>query len=172
MRPSPRADERPVLGRNRAGLLSMLVSLARSLGAELPQRTEPVFHVVGLGNLAVLDGLNIDGHDLEALTGVRHAKELAGWRAGDLATHNYAVAGDEYFSDLKLHVGDGFGKISNHLDRRFTTPAFARQIAGARFVVGSKHLLLDGFDIASSSHVEQAVPGCDDGAGLWLGEGF
>src|SRR5271167_3375147 len=42
----------------------------RLFGAKLRQRAEPVLHVIGGGDLAVLDGLYIDCHDLEALAGV------------------------------------------------------------------------------------------------------
>jgi len=46
------------------------------LGSELPHRTEPVFEMVGPGNLAVLEGLNVDRHDPEALSGMGHTKEV------------------------------------------------------------------------------------------------
>src|ERR1700682_1595442 len=53
------------------------IGLSRLLGAELPQRTEPVFHMESSGNLAVFNGLNIDRHHPETFSGVRHAKEVA-----------------------------------------------------------------------------------------------
>src|SRR5205807_10459227 len=45
---------------------------------KLSERAQPVLHMERLGDLAVLDGLNIDRHDLEALARMRHAKQLAG----------------------------------------------------------------------------------------------
>src|ERR1700720_2520053 len=75
------------------------------LGAELTQRTQPVFDVVSLRNLAVSDGLNIDGHDLETLARMRHAKQVASGCSRHLAAHDDTVPGDEHFLDLKLHVG-------------------------------------------------------------------
>src|SRR5260370_15539838 len=53
-------------------------------GAESPDGAEPVSHVEGFGDSAVLDGLNIDRHDPKALAGVRHAEQVAGRRTGDL----------------------------------------------------------------------------------------
>src|SRR5271156_1851667 len=82
----------------------------QSLRAKLPDRAEPVFHVVGLGDLAVLDGLDIDGHDPEALTGVRHPKYVARGRARDFAAHDYAIAGDQHFLDIEFHVGERGGE--------------------------------------------------------------
>jgi hypothetical protein len=120
----------------------------------------------GFGNLAVFDGLNIDRHYPEALSGVRHTEEVTSGRAGHITAHDHAVASDKHFLDVKHHVGDGVRKISNHLNRRLATPAFARQIARAGFIIGGKDLLLNGFDIASAGDVEQAVPRGDDSAGL------
>jgi hypothetical protein len=76
--------------------------LARLFRAQLPQRTEPIFHVEGFGDLAILDGLNIDRHDLEAFARVGHAEEVAGGRAGHLAAHDDAIAGDEHFLDSRI----------------------------------------------------------------------
>src|ERR1700730_13355577 len=67
------------------------------LGAELTQRTQPVFEVVSPRNLAVSDGLNIDSHDLETLAGMGHAKQVAGGRSSHLAAHDDTVPGDEHF---------------------------------------------------------------------------
>jgi hypothetical protein len=39
----------------------------------------------------------------------------------------------------------------------------ARQIAGARLVVGGQDLFLNGFDVAARSDVEHAVPRRNDG---------
>src|SRR5437879_6687749 len=83
------------------------------LGAELRQSTQPILEVVSPGYLAVLDGLNIDGHDLEAVAGVGHAKQVASGCSSELAAHADTVPGDEDFLDLKLHVGDGLGKASD-----------------------------------------------------------
>jgi hypothetical protein len=76
----------------------------------------------------------------------------------------------QHFLDVESHVRDGVGEIRDHLDRGFTAPAFARQIAGTGFVVLRQHRLVDGFDVAAGGDVEQAVPGRDHGAGLVLGE--
>src|SRR6266446_4606368 len=59
------------------------------------------------------------------------------------------VPGDEEFLDVELHVGDGFGKASDHFDRGITAPAFAGQIAPARLVVRGEDLLLERVHIAS-----------------------
>jgi hypothetical protein len=87
-------------------MASILIPCSRLLGAQLPQGTEPGFEVVGPDKLAVSDGLNID-----------------------------TIPGDEDFLDVELHVGDGFGKASDHFDRGIAAPAFAGQIAPARLVV-------------------------------------
>ena len=39
-------------------------------GAELSQRAQPVFEVVSPGDLAIFDGLNINGQDLDTLAGI------------------------------------------------------------------------------------------------------
>src|SRR5712664_1243886 len=140
------------------------------LGAELPQRTQPVFEVVSLRNLAVSDGLNIDSHDLETLTGMGHAKQVASGCSSHLATHDDTVPGDEHLLDLKPHVRDGLGKASDHLDRSITTPAFTRQIAPARLVVRREDLFLQGSHIALDGLVEQAVPWRNGGARLRGGQ--
>src|SRR5712691_5532758 len=140
------------------------------LGAELPQRTQPVFEVVSLGNLAVSDGLNIDGHDPEALAGMGHAKQVASGCSSHLAAHDDTVPGDEDFLDLKLHVRDGLRKASDHLDRCITTPAFTRQVAPARLVVRREDLFLQGFHIALDWLVKEAIPWRNGGARLWLGQ--
>ncbi len=50
--------------------------LAPLPGAKLPQRAEPVFHVVGFGDVAVFDGLDIDCHHrVLALRGALRSKE-------------------------------------------------------------------------------------------------
>src|SRR3984893_15067600 len=140
------------------------------LGAELPERTQPIFDVVSSRYLAVSDGLNIDGHDLEALAGMGHAKQVASGCSSHLAAHDYTVPGDQDFLDLKPHVGDGLGKASDHLDRCITAPAFTRQIAPARLVVRREDLFLQGFHIALDGLVEQAVPWRNGGARLCLGQ--
>ena len=44
-------------------------------------------------SLAVLDGVNVNGHDLEAFAAWRHAKQRAHRRATGFAAHDDAVAG-------------------------------------------------------------------------------
>src|SRR5437660_1215956 len=58
---------------------------------KLSERAQPVLHMERLGDLAVLDGLNIDRQDLEALARMRHAKQLAGGRARHLPAHDQPV---------------------------------------------------------------------------------
>src|SRR5712692_2392594 len=94
------------------------------LGPELPQRTQPIFEVVSLGNFAVSHGLNIDGHDPEVLASMGHPKQVASGCSSHLGAHDDTVPGDEDFLDLKLHVRDGLRKASDHLDRCITAPAF------------------------------------------------
>src|SRR5713101_1697110 len=101
---------------------------------------------------------------------MRHTKQVASGCSRHLAAHDDTVPGDEDFLDLKLHVGDGLGKASNHLDRRITTPAFTRQITRARLVVRREDLFLQGFHIALDGLVEQAVPWRNGGARLCLGQ--
>jgi hypothetical protein len=78
----------------------------RSLGSELPQRAQPIFHVKGLRDLTVPDGLDIDRHDPEVLAGVRHAEEFPRRRTGYLATHDHTVAGDEDVFNI-FQAGNG-----------------------------------------------------------------
>src|SRR3989454_1006631 len=144
--------------------------LRRLLGAQLPQGTEPVFEVVGPGNLAVSNGLDIDRHDPEALAGMRHPEEIPSRRSSHLAAYDDAIPGDENFLDLELHVGDGLGKASDHFDRGIAAPAFAGKIAPARLVVRGEDLLLERLHIALDRLVEQAVPRGDHGARLSLGQ--
>ena len=101
------------------------------LGAQLSQGAEPVFEVVGPGNLAVSDGLNIDRHDPEALAAMGHTEEVSSRCARHLAPYDDTIPGDKNFLDVELHVGDGFGKASDHFDRGITAPTFAWQIAPA-----------------------------------------
>src|SRR3989475_11540003 len=91
--------------------------LRRLLGAQLPQGTEPVFEVVGPGNLAVSDGLNIDRHDPEALAAMGHTEEIPSRCSRHLTAYDDAVPDDEYFLDLERHVSDGRGKTSHPLRR-------------------------------------------------------
>src|SRR3989475_10820138 len=91
--------------------------LRRLLGAQLPQCTEPVFEVVGPGNLAVSDSLNIDRHDPEALAGVGHTEEIPSRCSSHFTAYDDTVPGNEHFLDLELHVGDGLRKASDHFDR-------------------------------------------------------
>src|SRR5260370_37048210 len=126
------------------------------LGAELSQRTEPVFEMVGPGNLAVLDGLDVDRHDPEALSGMRHTKEVPGRCSGDLAPDDDPIPRDQHFLDLESHVGDRLGKASDHLDRRITAPAFAGQITRTGLIVRSEHLFLQSFHITLDGLVERS----------------
>src|SRR6266851_3649500 len=139
-------------------------------GAELSDGAEPVFHVEGFDDSAVLDGLNIDRYDPKALAGVRHAEQVAGRRTGDLATDDDPIARDQHFLDVEFHVRNGVREVRDHLDRRLAAPAFPWQIAGAGLVALRQDLLLDGFDVAPARDIEQAVPGRDGGAGLFFGE--
>src|SRR6266478_4416690 len=116
--------------------------LRRLLGAQLPQGTEPVFEVVGPGNLAVSDGLDIDRHDPEALARMGRPEEIPRWCSRHLTAYDDAIPGDDDLLDVELHVGDGPGKSSDHLDRGITAPALARQIAPARLVIRGEDLLL------------------------------
>src|SRR2546427_9980077 len=98
---------------------------SRLLGAQLPQGTEPVFEVVGPGNLAVSDGLNIDRHDPEALAAMGHTEEIPSGCSRHLTAYDDTIPGDEDFLDVELHVGDRLGKASDHFDRGIMAPAFA-----------------------------------------------
>src|SRR4029077_15947741 len=98
--------------------------------------------MVGPANLAVLDGLNVDRHDPEALAGMGHTKEVPSGCSCYLAADDDTIPGHEHFLDRELHVGDGLGKPSDHLDRCITAPAFARQIAPAGLVVRGENLFL------------------------------
>src|SRR5207244_4838536 len=149
---------------------SFPVVLCDSSAAQLRQGTEPVFEVVGPGNLAVSDGLDIDGDDTEALAAVWHTEEIPRRCSRHLTAYDDTIAGDEDFLDVELHVGDGFAKASDHFDRGITAPAFAGQIAPARLVVRGEDLFLQRLHIALDWLVEQAVPGGDDGARLSLCE--
>src|SRR6267142_2333766 len=143
---------------------------SRLLAAQLPEGAEPVFEVVGPGNLAVSDGLNVDRHDPEALATMGHAEEIARRCSRHLTAYDDALPGDEDFLDLELHVGDGFGKASDHFDRGIASPAFAGQIAPARLVVRGEDVFLERLHIALDGLVEQAVPGGDHRARLGLGQ--
>src|SRR5258708_2763084 len=71
------------------------------LGAELTKRAEPVLHVIRLGDLPILDGLDVDGHHAEALAGVGYAEQLTSWRSSDLAPDDHAVTSHEHFLDVE-----------------------------------------------------------------------
>src|SRR2546425_7497920 len=105
------------------------------LCAKLSQSTEPVFEVVGPGDLAVLDRLDIYRHDPKALARMRHTEEIAGRCSRDLAADDDPIAGDEDFLDVELHVGDRLGKATDDFDGGLTAPALARQIPPAGLVV-------------------------------------
>src|SRR5271167_263478 len=105
------------------------------LGAELPKRTQPILHMESVADLAVLDGLNIDGHHPEALAAMRHAEQFAGGRTCHFATDNHTISSDQHFLDVEFHVWDRLGKAPYDLDRGVAAPTFARQIACAGFIV-------------------------------------
>src|ERR1700684_3089737 len=65
-----------------AAVFHPAASVSRLFRAQLANRAEPVFHVKGLADLAVPDGLDIDRHDAKALAGMRHAKQVTRGRAG------------------------------------------------------------------------------------------
>jgi hypothetical protein len=152
------------------GRFTWQVHLAGSFAAKLADGTEPVFHVEGLGDLAVPNGLDIDRHDPKTLAGMRHAKQVARRCAGHLAANDHAIARDQHFLDVEFHVRNAVGKIRDHLDRGLAAPAFARQITGAGFIIVGQDLLLDRFNVAAAGDVKQAVPGRDGGAGLRFSE--
>src|ERR1700719_4214033 len=95
------------------------------LGSDLAHRTDPVLEMVRSGNLAVLDGLNVNRHDPEALAGMSHAEQVARGCSGHLAADDDPISGDENFLDLELHIRDRLREASDHLDRCITAPAFA-----------------------------------------------
>src|SRR5258708_35666561 len=99
---------------------------------------------------------------------MRHTKQVSRGRSRYLAAYDDTVPGDEDFLDVELHVGDGFGKASDHFDRGITAPAFAGQIAPARLVVRGEDLLLERVHIALDGLVEQAVPAGDRAARVCL----
>ena len=51
------------------------------LGAELLQRSGPIFDVVGCDDLTILHGVNVNVHYIEGLARRFHAKEIAGGRS-------------------------------------------------------------------------------------------
>ena len=73
-----------------------------SLAAELSHRTEPVLEVVGSGNLAVSDGLNVDCHDSEGLGAMGHTEEIRSGCSRHPAVCDRAVPRDENFLDLEI----------------------------------------------------------------------
>src|SRR5258708_19663374 len=85
---------------------------SRLLGAQLPQGTEPVFEVVGPGNLAVSDGLNIDRHDPEALAAMGHTEEIPSRCSRHLPAYDDTVPGHQAFLHLELLSGAPFGNAS------------------------------------------------------------
>src|SRR5258708_33776985 len=90
---------------------------------------------------------------------MRHTKQVSRGRSRYLAAYDDTIPGDEDFLNVELHVGDGFGKASDHFDRGITAPAFGGQIAPARLVVRGEDLFLGGLHIALDWLVEQAGPG-------------
>src|SRR5882724_5707884 len=138
------------------------------LCAKLSQSTEPVFEMVGPGDLAVLDRLDIYRHDPKALARMRHPEELAGRCSRDLAADDDPVAGDEHFLDVELHIRDRLAEATDDSDGVVTAPALARKIPPARLVVRRKDLFLQRLHIALDRLVKQHVPRPDDGAGLRL----
>ena len=50
------------------------IAKAVLLRAKLPDGTQPIFHVEGFRDLAVLDRLYVDRHDPETLARMRHPK--------------------------------------------------------------------------------------------------
>src|SRR6266481_6350541 len=76
---------------------------SRLLGAQLPHGTEPVFEVVGPGNLDVSDGLNIDRHDPEALAGMGHTEEIPSRCSRHLTAYDDTIPGDDLFLE-RLHI--------------------------------------------------------------------
>src|SRR5258705_2349779 len=65
-------------------------------------RTDPVLEVVGPGDLASLDGLDVDRHDPEALPGVGHPKQVTSRSPAHLAANGHPIPGDENFLDLEM----------------------------------------------------------------------
>src|SRR6266850_6803308 len=138
------------------------------LCAKLSQSTEPVFEVVGPGDPAVLDRLDIYRHDPKALAGMRHTEEIAGRRSRDLAADDDTIAGDKDFLDVELHIWDRLGEAADDSDGVVSAPALPRKIPPARLVVRRKDLFLQSLHIVLDRLVKQRVPRRDDGAGLCL----
>src|SRR5216683_1474847 len=74
------------------------------LNPQLTQCAKPILHMIGLGNLAVANGLHVDGHDSEALSGMRSTEEHARWGTSHLAADDHSVARNEDFVNLKLQI--------------------------------------------------------------------
>jgi hypothetical protein len=87
--------------------------------------------MVGLCDLAIPYGLNIDGHNAEAPAGVGYSKQLAGRRTGHFTPDDHTIACNEHILDVELHVGNGVGEVADHFDRRFAAPASAGKVPGA-----------------------------------------
>ena len=54
-----------------------------------------------------------------------HTEEIPSRCSSHLTAYDDTIPGDDDFLDVEFHVGDGFGKASDHFDRGFTAPAFA-----------------------------------------------
>src|SRR4029453_14837640 len=90
------------------------------LCAKLSQRTEPVLEVIGPSDLAVSDGLDVDGHDPKALARMGHTEEIARRCSGDPAAYDDPIARDKDFLNVEFHVRDRLGKAADNLDRCLT----------------------------------------------------
>src|ERR1044071_311694 len=116
-------------GRDTCRLTAAIVRQLRApsclLRAQLAERAEPVLHVECSRDSAVAYRLDVDCHHPEALAGVGNAEQFACRRAGDLAAHDDAVAGNEHLLDVELHVGDGVREVRHDLDRGLSAPALA-----------------------------------------------
>src|SRR5215207_2245772 len=94
---------RPVRAFTLAKSIAVTPALLR---AKLPECAQPILHMEGFRDLTVADRLDVDRHNAEALARVWDPEQLAGRGASDLAAHDHAVAGNQHFLDVELHVGN------------------------------------------------------------------
>src|SRR5262249_18790440 len=73
---------------------------------QLAECTLPVFDMIGANNLATLDRMDVDRHELERLAVGRRPHQVPRRRAGRLAAHDGAIARDQHLLDLPLEIGD------------------------------------------------------------------
>lgn len=87
------------------------------LRLQLTQCTGPIFHVIGLRDFSVFQGVDVYRHDLEAFAFTVNTKQWAAWCAARAASNDNSVVCNQHFFNFPVHVRDKLCKATQLADK-------------------------------------------------------